>query len=98
VLRRAEARGLQKVLALIPQDQTARAEEDMKSSAEDKIAGNFHEAKGAIKEEVGKVINNHEMKVEGKIEKNSGKIQQKVGDAKEKLADLKGKFTESKKS
>jgi uncharacterized protein YjbJ (UPF0337 family) len=98
VLRRGQGRGLQKVIALRPHDKTSRAEEEMKSSGEDKVEGNFHEVKGAIKEKVGKVIGNHEMKAEGKIEKTSGKIQHKVGEAKEKIADLKDQLTESRKS
>ena len=40
----------------------------MKTSTKDKIEGGFHEVKGTIKEEVGKVTNDSTLKTEGKTE------------------------------
>lgn len=60
----------------------------MKISTEDKIKGNCHEVKGAVKEAVGKATNNCCLEAKGKIEKNVGKLQHHVGvaeDAAEKL-------------
>jgi uncharacterized protein YjbJ (UPF0337 family) len=68
----------------------------MKTSTKDRIKGSFHEAKGTIKEQVGKVTNDRELKAEGKAEKNVGKVQQRMGQAKETVARLKGKLKELK--
>ena len=68
----------------------------MKTSTKDRIKGSFHEAKGTIKEQVGKVTNDRELKAEGKAEKNVGKVQQRMGQAKETVAKLKGKLKELK--
>ena len=38
----------------------------MKPSMKDKIKGSFHEVKGTIKEEVGEVTNDQNLKVKGK--------------------------------
>ena len=70
----------------------------MKTSTKDKLKGSFHEVTGTIKEEIGKVTNDGDLKVEGKAEKKAGKVQQKVGDAKEKVADLKGQLADLKKT
>jgi len=64
----------------------------MNSSTEDKIVGSFREAKGAIKEEVGRVTNNHCLEIKGKVEKTAGKIQRRVGDAKQAAATLQGQL------
>jgi uncharacterized protein YjbJ (UPF0337 family) len=68
---------------------------NMKSSAKDKLKGSL-EMKGTIKEEVGKITTDHDLKAEGKAEKKEGKVQQKIGHAKEAVADLKDKLTELK--
>ena len=52
----------------------------MKDSTHDKIQGSVHEAKGAVKEKVGKATNDPNLEAEGKDEKLGGKIQKKVGD------------------
>ena len=51
----------------------------MNTSTEDKIKGTCHEAKGAIKEEAGKVTGNCCTEAKGKAEKNAGKVQHSVG-------------------
>jgi len=70
----------------------------MKTSTKDKIEGSFHEVKGTLKEEVGKVTGNRNLKAEGKAEKKAGKVQQRIGDAKEAVANLKGQLAELKKT
>lgn len=40
-----------------------------------------HQAKGAIKEGVGKLTGNHSQQIEGNLEKNSGKAQKAFGKA-----------------
>jgi uncharacterized protein YjbJ (UPF0337 family) len=47
----------------------------MKDSTKDEAAGTFHEVKGAIKSQVGKLTNDPD----GFVEKISGKIQNKIG-------------------
>jgi uncharacterized protein YjbJ (UPF0337 family) len=61
----------------------------MKNSTRDKLKGSFHEVKGTIKEELGKVTSDPNLKAEGKAEKKAGKVQQVVATLKGKLADLK---------
>lgn len=51
----------------------------MKTSTKDQLAGNFHEAKGAVKEKAGQITKNPDMAANGHDEKVSGKIQKKVG-------------------
>ena len=70
----------------------------MKTSTEDKMKGGFHQLKGTIKEQVGKVTNDRQLRVEGKSEKNEGKVQQQIGHAKDTVAKLKGKLAEIKKA
>jgi uncharacterized protein YjbJ (UPF0337 family) len=70
---------------------------NMKTSTKDKFKGNFHEVKGTIKEEIGKVTKDHNLKAEGKAEKKAGKVQQRIGHAKEGIAKLKGRLAELKK-
>lgn len=51
----------------------------MKPSTEDQAKGKFHEAKGAVKEEVGKITYDPDLEDEGTIEKVAGKVQQGIG-------------------
>ncbi len=52
----------------------------MKDSTTDKVKGTAHEAKGAVKEAVGKAVGNPDLEAEGTGEKVAGKVQKKVGD------------------
>jgi uncharacterized protein YjbJ (UPF0337 family) len=70
----------------------------MKTSTEDKIHGSFHELKGTIKEQVGKVTNDSTLKVEGKAEMTAGKVQRRLGNAKDAVTKLKGQLKNIKKS
>jgi len=47
----------------------------MKPSTDDKARGKLREAKGTIKEKVGRMSNNPELEADGKAEKNAGKAQ-----------------------
>jgi len=71
---------------------------NMKTSTKDKIEGSFHEVKGTLKEEVGKITKDPNLRAEGKVEKKAGKVQQRIGHAKETVADLKGQLAELKKT
>jgi uncharacterized protein YjbJ (UPF0337 family) len=51
----------------------------MKDSTKDEIAGKVHEAKGAVKEKVGRATNNPDLEDEGIGEKIAGKVQNKIG-------------------
>lgn len=51
----------------------------------DRIAGAAKEAKGSIKDTVGKVIGSTKMQAEGKSEKMAGKAQNAAGNAKDAL-------------
>ena len=57
----------------------------MKDSTKDKIEGATHEAKGAVKEKVGRAVNNPDLETEGTAEKTAGKIQKKIGDVEKVL-------------
>lgn len=52
----------------------------MQDSTKDKLEGKAHELKGAVKEKLGKAINNPDLEDEGTGEKVGGKVQKKVGD------------------
>lgn len=51
------------------------------------VSGRVEEAKGAVKEVVGKVLGNDRLEVEGKVQKNVGKVEKNVGDAREHVKD-----------
>ena len=57
----------------------------MKSSMKDKVAGTFHEAKGAVKEMAGELTDNPKLEAKGKTEKIAGKVQEKIGQVKKVL-------------
>jgi uncharacterized protein YjbJ (UPF0337 family) len=50
----------------------------MKDSTKDSTEGAFHEVKGSIKGQVGKLTNDPDLEADGIVEKVSGKIQQKI--------------------
>ena len=52
----------------------------MDNSTKDKLEGDFHELKGKVKEKVGQVTNDPNLKSEGQSEKLAGKVQKKTGD------------------
>ena len=54
----------------------------MKSSATDNAEGKMHQVKGQIKEAVGKIDGDRDLKAEGKDEHSEGKIQEKLGQVK----------------
>jgi uncharacterized protein YjbJ (UPF0337 family) len=54
----------------------------MKSSTTDNAEGKMHQAKGKVKEVIGKAIGNPDLEVDGKNENLKGKIQEKVGEIK----------------
>jgi uncharacterized protein YjbJ (UPF0337 family) len=51
----------------------------MKRSTKDKAKGTFHEVKGAIKAEAGKLTGNRALRAKGVAEKTAGEIQKKLG-------------------
>jgi uncharacterized protein YjbJ (UPF0337 family) len=57
----------------------------MDQSTQDKAEGKFHEIKGKVKEEAGKVVNDPDLEAEGQGEQLGGKIQQKIGQVKKVL-------------
>ncbi|MGD0839575.1 MAG: CsbD family protein [Candidatus Acidiferrales bacterium] len=59
----------------------------MKPSTRDKASGGFHEAKGKIKQTVGRAANRPGLEAEGQVEKIGGKIQKKIGQLEKVLED-----------
>ena len=59
----------------------------------DKIMGAADQAKGAVKEAVGKAIGDQKMQAEGAINKLTGKVESAVGGAKDTLRDTVNKAT-----
>ncbi len=51
----------------------------MPDSTTNKLEGKAHEVKGAVKETVGRVIDDSELESEGQAERLKGKIQKKIG-------------------
>jgi uncharacterized protein YjbJ (UPF0337 family) len=54
----------------------------MKSSTRDNAEGKLHQAKGRIKEAVGSLVGDRDLKAEGKNEYSAGKAQEKIGQIK----------------
>jgi uncharacterized protein YjbJ (UPF0337 family) len=59
----------------------------------DRIKGAADQAKGAVKEVVGKAIGDQKMQAEGTINKLTGKVESAVGGAKDTLRDTVNKAT-----
>jgi uncharacterized protein YjbJ (UPF0337 family) len=59
----------------------------MTDSMKDKAKGAMHDAKGTVKEKIGRVTNNPDMEDEGTAEKIGGKVQKKVGDIEKAVGD-----------
>ena len=49
------------------------------------IQGNWDQAKGKVKEEVGDLTDNEKLEYEGKWDQAKGKVEEGVGDARETL-------------
>jgi uncharacterized protein YjbJ (UPF0337 family) len=54
----------------------------------DRINGSANQAKGAVKETVGKAIGDTKLQTEGAADKLKGKVQSTVGGAKDAVRDL----------
>lgn len=54
----------------------------MKSSTRDNAEGKLHQAKGRIKEAIGNIAGDRDLKAEGKAENFDGKAQEKLGQIK----------------
>jgi uncharacterized protein YjbJ (UPF0337 family) len=65
-------------------DRIAASIED-KPMDKDRIKGSVEQAKGAVKETVGKVAGDAKLEVEGRNEKAAGKVQNAVGGVKDAL-------------
>ncbi len=70
------------ILAIVPDKLAAYQEMTMDK---DRIAGSAKQAKGAVKEAVGKVLGDKKTQAEGKAEKVAGKVQNAVGGVKDSL-------------
>jgi uncharacterized protein YjbJ (UPF0337 family) len=53
----------------------------------DRIKGMADQAKGAVKETVGKALGDAKLKIDGKADKLKGKVENAVGGAKDALRD-----------
>ncbi|HEX7997246.1 MAG TPA: CsbD family protein [Pyrinomonadaceae bacterium] len=53
----------------------------------DEVEGKFDQAKGAVKENVGRAVDDGEMESEGAADRAGGKIQEGYGEAKRKVGD-----------
>ncbi len=57
----------------------------------DRIQGSAHQAKGKLKEVVGKVTGDTKTEAEGKAEKTAGKVQNTIGGLKDAVKETVGK-------
>lgn len=55
------------------------------AGTEDKVEGQFDQAKGRIKEEAGKATDDKSLQAEGLADRAKGKVKETVGDAKDAL-------------
>jgi uncharacterized protein YjbJ (UPF0337 family) len=69
-----------------PLAMTPTKEEHM--ADKDRIEGSGKQAKGSIKEGVGKLTGDQSMQAEGKADKGEGKIQNAVGGVKDKAREM----------
>jgi uncharacterized protein YjbJ (UPF0337 family) len=53
----------------------------------DEVEGKFDQAKGAVKENVGRAINDHEMETEGQADRAGGNIKEGFGTARRKVGE-----------
>jgi uncharacterized protein YjbJ (UPF0337 family) len=53
----------------------------------DEVEGKFDQAKGAVKENVGRAVDDTEMESEGAADRAGGKVQEGYGEAKRKVGD-----------
>lgn len=53
----------------------------------DRVAGSAKQAKGVMKEAVGKVVGNSKLEAEGKADKAEGKVQNAIGGLKDSVRD-----------
>ncbi len=53
----------------------------------DRMEGAAHQAKGTVKEGIGKITGDAKLKAEGTAEKNAGKIQNTIGGVKDTVRD-----------
>jgi uncharacterized protein YjbJ (UPF0337 family) len=53
----------------------------------DRVKGTAHQAKGAVKEGIGKITGDAKLQTEGKAEKTAGKVQNAVGGVKDAVRD-----------
>jgi uncharacterized protein YjbJ (UPF0337 family) len=53
----------------------------------DEVEGKFDQAKGAVKENVGRAIDDREMETEGQADRAGGNIQEGFGTAKRKVGE-----------
>lgn len=54
----------------------------------DEIEGKFDQAKGSVKETVGRVVNDRELENEGRGDKAEGKVQEGFGTARRKVGEV----------
>ena len=54
----------------------------------DEVEGKWDQAKGAIKENVGRAIDDREMETEGQADRASGNVQEGYGTAKRKVGEV----------
>lgn len=53
----------------------------------DELEGKFDQAKGGIKEKVGRAINDRDLEEEGRVDRASGDVQEGWGKAKRKVGE-----------
>lgn len=56
----------------------------------DQVQGRIDQVKGNVKEEIGQILDDKDMEVEGLIEKNVGKFQSGFGDLAEDVKEASG--------
>jgi uncharacterized protein YjbJ (UPF0337 family) len=54
----------------------------------DRIAGSVKQAKGAVKEAVGKVTGDSKLRAEGQADRAEGKVQSTIGGVKDAVRDM----------
>jgi len=64
-----------------------KGEKMMSLPNKDEVKGNLDQAKGAVKENVGRAVGDREMETEGQADRAEGKVKEEYGEGRRKVGD-----------
>jgi len=82
---------------VVPEDSSAQTSQSQAKAMWESISGNWNQAKGAVKEQWGKLTDDDLFEIEGRRDQLVGKIQARYGIAKEEAEAQVGKWEMARK-